>query len=232
MWGYILLAVALLLAACAYYVLVHQRCLEPFDVAAFTIEPATLVYVTYRGDYYQLMPTVDAIKRDLDKYFAGEGHRQTSETVSMCGVYYDIPQTLVDPTQARALLGFLVRDDDHVEVAAFMKAAKQSGSGLQYAQIKLGRLQAYGSHFPLLGTASLMSNIVRGYPAIREWASRQPGSLLERTVCSVETYQWAQQSMGICFVYGKNAQLLFGLSKYPQPAIKSNVQVKTLKKLH
>lgn len=232
--GYLLVGLAVLLALLAYYLLVHQRCLSPFSVSSFTIEPASLVYITYRGDYYQLMPTVESAKKAIDRYFKEIGKEaRCSDDLTGCGVYYDVPQSLVDPTQARACIGFLIRDEDKFDVPAFLRFCKQDSelSSLSFSQIKLGRMQAYGAEFPFMGTASLLSNVMRGYVGIREWAVKQSGQLLERTVCSLETYQWSQKSMGICFVYGKSAQALFGLSKYPQPAIKSNVPFKTVKKL-
>lgn len=235
-WMWFLVGIAVAVGLFAYYLIIHQKVLAKFDVSMFTIEPATLVYTTYQGQYQEVGPLFGQISCDLDAFLAtldpAASKDSSMEKPTLAGVYYDNPYALQDPKKGRALAGFMTRGN--LDISQFLRFCKERENGnvkLTYHTVKLGRLQAFGAHFPLTGFVGMMANIMRGYPAIQAWSVKEKNGLLERSICSLETYDWENKQMGICMLYGKNAEALHGLSKYPQPEQKHGLgPVKTVKR--
>ena len=62
--------IAVLLLGLFVYLVLNQRVFASFTVSKHTIEPGTLVYTTYRGDYHHMMNDVNAVKNDINLFLS------------------------------------------------------------------------------------------------------------------------------------------------------------------
>jgi hypothetical protein len=207
----------LLLLALAYYWVRKTKVLAPFQVRHLTVPAAELTYVAFVGDYHQMMPVVNAIKDDLDRFAPDD-----ADDYVVFGAYYDNPNNLQDKCKARAIIGIVDAPQ------GFAAAASNTRT---YHTARHGDMRAIGADFPLTGLLSLLSAIIRGYRAIKRFGQKE-GLWQDGPECSadcgysLELYDWKRQSFIICFPLGEESKVLWGLSGAPQPAYKRPIPAK------
>ena len=207
-----------LILAGILYLTIVEKVFQRFQVERLKISGGTFIYLQYEGNYHKLMDTISKVKDGLQAFVErhevklGGGKRIEEEReVRMAGVYYDDPARIMDVNKCRAVLGFILPSSTpQQEVDLFTTYFTQK----KYKVKVFEEVSAIGAKFELVGFASLMSSVVRGYPAIKKAMAKDK----EQAQCSMEVYEWSIQKLTICFLLG---DALLGLSGKPVPPYKS-----------
>lgn len=198
------------------YLITVEKVLKGFKVERMLIEGGTMLYIQYEGNYHKLVPTVEKVKADLQSFLEEKviklgGRVRVLEQAEMrlAGIYYDDPSRIKDVNKSRAVLGFFLPSrlsKNETELFTSYFTAKS------YGMRKFLSLKAIGSAFDLFGFFSLLSAVIRGYPAIKHALIKEQ----EEALCSLEIYEWKRQKLTICFLLGDKHELLY-LSDKPTP---------------
>ena len=73
--------------------------LTPLNVRRINWPKSVLLYRQYQGEYHQVGPQFDLVRRDT---------AATSIGAQMFGYYYDEPTKVSDPTNCRAIIGLVL----------------------------------------------------------------------------------------------------------------------------
>lgn len=199
-----------------YYLVIKHQIFRPIVVEKISLKKSILIYTTYQGNYRNLMPTINAVKKDFEEFLASKVLTVEFKKLKFFGIYYDNPKNLVDVNKGRAIIGVIL--DGKAPELDSQEFLDFDGKKRDYSVLNQAKTNSFGAVFPLLGMPSMFAAIMRGYPAIMRWGSSH--GLMEKTKCSLEIYDWFGKSLTICFPYGKAAESLLYLSGYEIPEYK------------
>jgi hypothetical protein len=164
----------------------------------------TLLFIPYQGDYYKLMPTIEMVKKEISASFGNE--------IQFFGIYYDMPDQLLNKNKARAIIGGIV-SDKKTENSSLLNTFLNSHKNYKTTSFK--NLKGFGAKFPLFNFLNILSAKIRGYPKITQYG--QDKGLFTKTQCSFEIYDYLKNELTISFPYSAGNENILFQSGYPIP---------------
>ncbi|EWS74552.1 glutathione S-transferase, amine-terminal domain protein (macronuclear) [Tetrahymena thermophila SB210] len=156
--------------------------------------PYDFVYYKRVGSYQTLGSEWSKMSNEVQKQFS---------TVHFIGIYYDNPEQLKDPNQARAALGFAVGNCEKDKIKAFLD------SHPNYKFTELPEVQSHSTSFPFKSYFSFKIVKDKIYPKVRDFVFEKK----LKSYCLIESYLFQVQNKKINFdiPIGNNSQsyLLF-----------------------
>ncbi|KAJ3342171.1 hypothetical protein HDU91_000570 [Kappamyces sp. JEL0680] len=212
--------VFLLVAWGAFQLIVNHEVLRTPTVETLSVQPGTITFTAYQGEYSQITSFMNGVKQDLAAFYRSRNQTYQAEqsSVKLFGIYYDDPHKLVDSSLGRAVVGVLVHDQDNHDLV-FDPQAFIAASSTPYKVASLPALTMYGTRMPLHTVVNLLVAVVRSYPILTEYA--KANGLADAAQCSFELYDYPAKTMVIGFPHGKGSEQLLGLSGFAQPAYKA-----------
>ncbi|KAL4489784.1 hypothetical protein ABPG72_022424 [Tetrahymena utriculariae] len=154
--------------------------------------PQDFVYLNRIGNYENLGSDWAKVQNEVYKQF---------NNVLFIGIYYDNPEQLKDPNQARASLGFSVDNNEKDKIKVFLD------NNPSYKLVQLPEVKSYSTSFPYKSQFSLIVVKEKVYPKVNELVSEKKLS----PYCLVETYYLQQKNKQVNFDIptGENSQKYF-----------------------
>lgn len=192
------------LALTIVYLSFRYNLFQSFKVEELELGSGNLLFVPFKGDYTQISKFFTPVMEEISATFGKD--------TKYFGIYYDNPQLLKNKNEARAIIGAYF--ESSVDLKPFIL------NHPTYKTTSFKNLKGFGAKFPLHTSLNVLSAVIRGYPAIKQYGLDK--KLASKVLCSMELYDYPKKTMIISFPYHQGNESILFQSGYPIPESKSN----------
>ena len=197
----ILLSITIIFAVVYLYMGFHTQ----ITIEETILPSKVILYKEYIGDYREMNKALKVLETELKEL-------ETTK-YSEFGMFYDQPNQLEDPKQARAIIGAMIDPRERHIASKFLINHNH------YRISEYNDQTCISAKFPYRNELSLAWVISKVYPALVEHGKSNNLFKKDNTVGSLEIYHFknGESYIEIIFPYGENVQSLM-LTRAPKPA--------------
>jgi len=200
----IIFCLVIIFASFYYYMGFHSK----IQVQEINFPPKIILFKEYLGDYKNLNTAFKTLEEEISQL--------ETKNYQEFGMYYDDPNLMENPTQARAIIGVLLDiKERHI-------AGKFLVDHADYRINENSELNCLSVTFPYRNELSMFWVISKVYPAIVEYGKTNKFFTKGNTIGALEIYHYknTEKTIEVVFPYGPEVDKLL-LNRAPKPIYKN-----------